>query len=222
MNRKLAVIGAGGCAREVAWTIRDWIAAGALFQFAGYVVTDRSRMGPHDSFSSPVLGLEEVVRAGDLQSFVLGVGSPPLRRRLLGQVCEQLPAATWPSVIHPTVCVDRESLSIGNGVVICASAVVTVNVSIGDHVLIHYGCTVSHEVTIGENSVLNPSCSVSGGVRIGADVLIGVGSRVLQYRTIGDRAVVGAGAVVTSDVAAGDVVVGIPARPGSSSGSDES
>jgi acetyltransferase-like isoleucine patch superfamily enzyme len=36
---------------------------------------------------------------------------------------------------------------------------------------------------------------------------------VLQCRTIGEEAVIGAGAVVVGDVAAGVVVVGVPARP---------
>ena len=48
---------------------------------------------------------------------------------------------------------------------------------------------------------------------IGDNVWIGAGARVLGGVTIGDRAVVAAGAVVTRDVAPGDVVGGVPARP---------
>jgi acetyltransferase-like isoleucine patch superfamily enzyme len=48
---------------------------------------------------------------------------------------------------------------------------------------------------------------------IGDHVFIGANAVILMGVTIGDRAVVGAGAVVTGDVPADTVVVGIPARP---------
>ena len=50
-------------------------------------------------------------------------------------------------------------------------------------------------------------------IAVGDNVWIGAGARVLGGVTIGDRAVVAAGAVVTRDVAPGDVVGGVPARP---------
>jgi len=50
-------------------------------------------------------------------------------------------------------------------------------------------------------------------IRIGRDVWIGRGATILPGVTIGDRAVVGANAVVTRDVPAGSVVVGVPAHP---------
>lgn len=49
-------------------------------------------------------------------------------------------------------------------------------------------------------------------VRIGNHVLIGFGAIVLKGVTIGDGAVIAAGAVVTSDVPAGCMAAGVPAK----------
>lgn len=50
-------------------------------------------------------------------------------------------------------------------------------------------------------------------IRLGRNVWIGRGAVVLAGVEIGDGAVVGANAVVTRSVAAGQTVVGVPARP---------
>jgi acetyltransferase-like isoleucine patch superfamily enzyme len=48
--------------------------------------------------------------------------------------------------------------------------------------------------------------------RIGNDVRLTYHSTVLAGSNIGEKAMVGTGALVTKDVAAGHIVVGIPAR----------
>ena len=52
-----------------------------------------------------------------------------------------------------------------------------------------------------------------GKIDIGDNVFIGFNAIVLPNVTIGSNAIVAAGAVVTKNVAAGDIVAGIPAKP---------
>jgi acetyltransferase-like isoleucine patch superfamily enzyme len=52
-----------------------------------------------------------------------------------------------------------------------------------------------------------------GKIDIGDNVFIGFNAIVLPNVTIGSNVIVAAGAVVTKDVAAGDIVAGIPAKP---------
>jgi len=60
-------------------------------------------------------------------------------------------------------------------------------------------------VVIGENRGRSPV--------LGDDVFVGSGAKIIGGIRIGSGARIGANAVVTRDVAAGETVVGIPARP---------
>jgi serine O-acetyltransferase len=89
-----------------------------------------------------------------------------------------------------------------------------------DHGFVVIGETaiVGNDVTMYQGATLggtNPT-SGQGGKRhptIGDGAIISLGAAILGPITVGARARVGANAVVTKDVAEGQVVVGIPARP---------
>ena len=89
-----------------------------------------------------------------------------------------------------------------------------------DHGFVVIGETaiVGNDVTIYQGATLggtNPT-NGHGGKRhptIGDGAIISLGAAILGPITVGPRARVGANAVVTKDVAEGQVVVGIPARP---------
>lgn len=208
--KSIAIVGAGGFAREVEWLIRDLSDCGTAYHFLGFLVSDCSKPGQHDS---PVLGDLEWLQKHHVDCLAIGIGSPSVRASLPCKLKESHPDIQWPSLIHPSVRMDKNSCVVGEGAILCAGVIGTVNVRFGPFCLVNLSCTIGHEADIGRGAVLNPTVNISGGVTVGEGVLIGTGAQVLQYLTIGDSATVGAGAVVTKHVPAGITVAGVPAKP---------
>jgi UDP-3-O-[3-hydroxymyristoyl] glucosamine N-acyltransferase len=71
---------------------------------------------------------------------------------------------------------------------------------------------VSHGVTVGERAWLSAGTLVAGHATIAADALLGIGSAVVDNVVIGERAMVAGGSIVVRDAAAGDKLLGVPAK----------
>ncbi|MEG4802132.1 acyltransferase [Microcoleus sp. ARI1-B5] len=87
-------------------------------------------------------------------------------------------------------------------------------VRIGNNV--HFStCTlICHDGAVAMlNQAYNVKLDAVGKIDIRDNVFIGYNSIVLRNVTIGPNAIVAAGAVVTKDVAEGDIVAGVPAKP---------
>ncbi|MHB8754751.1 MAG: PglD-related sugar-binding protein [Candidatus Acidiferrales bacterium] len=212
--QRIAILGAGGFAREVAWLIRDINRAKPSYEFLGYVVSDLSRLGEHDS-RQQVLGdyswIEQNLACID--ALAIGIGNPGHRLKIASEIESRFSHLAWPCLIHPTAQLDCASATLGPGVVLCAGVIGTVNITIEAYTKIDVGCTLGHEAYLGKGCGLNPGVNIAGGVVLGEAVLVGAGAQILQYVRIGDGAIVGAGAVVTKDVSSGETVIGIPAKP---------
>jgi sugar O-acyltransferase (sialic acid O-acetyltransferase NeuD family) len=208
--KKLVIIGAGGFAREVKWLAERSLDSCDVI---GYIVRDLAKIEDSDS-RDEILGDESWFQNNPAMDHVaIGIGNPSIRLRIAKELKARYPHLVFPYIIEPSVKYDAPSCRIGEGVLLCAGTVLTVNVTVNDFAMINLNCTVGHEAVIGAGTVINPLCAISGGVKIGDECLIGTHATILQYVHIGDKAVLGAGAVATKNVPAGITAVGVPAKP---------
>ena len=133
------------------------------------------------------------------------VWSHRLAHRLWERPAYRLPARVLSNVtrtltgveIHPGATIGKRFfIDHGMGVVIGETAIV------GDDVMLY------HDVTLGGRSM----AKVKWHPTVGDRVTIGSGARVLGDVNLGDDSQIGANSVVTRDVPAGAVAVGIPAQ----------
>lgn len=106
------------------------------------------------------------------------------------------------------------------------------NITVGDSFYANHGLIITDgaKVTFGDNVFIAPDCcfttaehaidpemrkrgvEIAKPITVGNNVWIGAHSTVLAGVTIGDNAVIGAGSVVTRDIPANVVAVGVPCR----------
>jgi sugar O-acyltransferase (sialic acid O-acetyltransferase NeuD family) len=148
--------------------------------------------------------------AEGLEAVVLGFGAARGRAAILAAVAAA--ELELPTLVHPTAFV-AASAELGPGVQVMPQASVGPGARLGAGVLVNTGASVDHDVEIEQGSVVDPGAVLAGRVQVGAEVEIGSGAVLIPDSVVGPEAVVGAGAVVVKPVAAGETVVGVPARP---------
>lgn len=195
------VIGAGGHAAVVISTIQ------AMGGTVRAIFDDDPRRHGSKVLDVTVLGPVASCRAGTGEKAVLGVGDNRVRRDLAARL--RLP---WSVVIHPSAVI-HPSVTIGEGSVVFAGAVLQPRTSIGRHVIVNTAASVDHDGLLENFAHVAPGAHLSGHVTLREGALMGVGSAAIPGAVVGAWAVVGAGGAVIGEIPAGTVAVGVPARP---------
>jgi len=209
MTSDIVVIGAGGFGREVAQLLRDIEASTGVFRFIGYLDDDldaRGRLPPNE----PVVGsLDEFANWGAVLA-VCAVGAPKSRRSIVERLRAR--GVRWaPGLVHPRAVVGART-SLGEGSIVCAGSVLTVDITIGAHVHVNLLCSVGHDAIIEDFATLSPGCGISGNVHVGNGAFLGTQAVLIPGARVGAGAIVGAGSVVLRSVPDDTTVVGVPAK----------
>jgi sugar O-acyltransferase (sialic acid O-acetyltransferase NeuD family) len=204
VDRRIAIIGAGGFGREV-FSILDSIG----YEIAGFVDVDSSR----DHLPGPLIGddsyLPELMGGEIADCVCVALGNVEKRKELF-ELAKQYDLGL-PAIVHPSAAV-LTGIPIPEGAIIYPNAVLMADCRIGRGVLVNSGATLGHDVMVGDFSNISPGVNVAGHVTIGQQAFLGIGCCVREKTQIGDRALVGAGSVVLDDVLPDRIVYGVPAR----------
>ncbi|MEP7263549.1 MAG: acetyltransferase [Bacteroidota bacterium] len=208
--KKIAIYGAGGFGREVLQLIEQINANRPEWIFEGFF-DDGIAAGTMVN-GYPVLGtVDEANNYSSVLYLVIAVGNPLIKKRIVERINN--PQIIYPVLIHPLVHVDKRWVNIGNGTIITAGNILTVNITIGEHVIVNLQCTIGHDTVIKDYCSLMPGVKVSGEVVLYENVYIGTGASIINQVTIGSNTIIGAGAVVTKNIPSDCTAVGVPATP---------
>ena len=195
---KKGIIGAGGFAREVYWSLSPVERINTVF-FVDDVYWDDSneKILPLSLFET------------SKYEVVVAIGNPKDRF----DVIQKLPKSTkYFTHVHPSVQIMGENVEIGKGSIICAGTIITTNVKIGNHSHLNLQTTVGHDCEIGDYFTTAPGVKISGNCKIHDLVYIGTNSSIKEKITIHSLTTVGLNAGVVKDITEPGTYVGVPAK----------
>jgi sugar O-acyltransferase (sialic acid O-acetyltransferase NeuD family) len=208
--QSVAIIGAGGFAREVLDVFDAINRESPQYDVLGYIVDPQYGSAGTILNGLPILGGYDWLSGRVHDVFVIcGVGLSQYRLRL-SRRAEAL-GCHFVSIIHPTAVLTRW-VELGQGVVITAGCILTNRIKIGNHVHVNLGCTIGHDAILEDFVTLAPGVHVSGNVTLKNGTYVGTGASIVERLSLGPWSTVGAGGVVIRDVSPNTTVVGVPAR----------
>lgn len=208
--KDLIIFGASGFGREVAWAVERINKVEPTWNLLGFM-DDNNDIQKSEINGYRVLGKTADVGKYPGAYFVCAVGASKVREKIVDNMKKVNADIKFGTVIDPSVEMS-DLVSIGEGTIICAHTIITVNISIGNHVIINLDCTVGHDAIIQDFVTMYPSVNVSGITNIGHAVELGTGMQIIQGKSVGAYSIIGAGSVIVKDIPAKCTAVGVPAR----------
>jgi len=200
MSKQVIIIGASGHGKVIADIV---ISSGDTV--LGFL--DDGKKKGTDIIGFDVLGTTDDYINFPNAEFVIAIGNPDIRKR----IAEKLPVK-WYTAIHPRATISKLDVSIGEGTVIMANAVVNPSAKIGKHCIINTGAIVEHDNHLADYVHLSPNATLAGIVTVGEGTHIGAGATTKQVINIAANCTIGAGAVIVKDITESGVYAGTPAR----------
>jgi sugar O-acyltransferase (sialic acid O-acetyltransferase NeuD family) len=195
---KKGIIGAGGFAREVYWSLSMMERVGCKF------FVDDNYYQETDPLVLPISKFNPIEF-----EVVIAIADSNVRQK----IAESLPKETkFFTHIHPSAQIHGEDVEIGIGSIICAGTIITTNVKIGKHAHLNLLTTVGHDCEIGDYFTTAPGTQISGNEKIGNRVYFGTRSCIKQKLTVCDDVIIGMNAGVTKSIHESGTYVGTPAK----------
>lgn len=206
--KNLYIIGAGGFGREVAWLVERINSVKPTWNLKGFIDDNETLWGSFDG-GYPVFGGCKYIASLENVYAVCAVGSAKVRKQIIDKLKDT--SVKFATLVDPSVLLSNR-VKIGEGSIVCAGTIITVDVNIGNHVIVNLDCTIGHDAVIDDFVTIYPSVNVSGNVLIGECSELGTGMQIIQGKKVVSNTIIGAGAIVVKDCNESGTYVGSPAK----------
>lgn len=209
LMKKLYIIGAGGFGREVAWLVERINEKAPTWDLQGFIDDNESIHGNIEDDYKVLGGCDYLEKQPKDIWCVCAVGSARVRNQIIEKV-SSYKNVHFATLIDPSVMYSKR-VAIGEGSIVCAGTILTVDITIGKHVIINLDCTVGHDAVLKDFITVYPSVNISGNVTVGTGSELGTGTQIIQGKNICANSIVGAGALVVKNIENAGTYIGVPA-----------
>ena len=178
MNKKIAIIGAGGHGKVV-----GEIALLNHYKFIDFFDDQEKKI---KEFPFNIIDTLDYLNEHleDYDAFFVAIGDNKIRSKKIEWLKKN--KVNIVSLLHPKSTISKFS-SIGIGTCVMANAVVNAGSLIEEGVIINTSASIDHDCLIKDFAHISPNCSISGGVKIGKFTHLGTGTSVHPGINIGNN-----------------------------------
>jgi sugar O-acyltransferase (sialic acid O-acetyltransferase NeuD family) len=191
MNKKLAIIGAGGHGKVV----------GEIASLNKYKIIDffDDKISKIKNYPFKIVNTVNYLKKNlkDYDAFFVAIGDNHMRSEKIEWLKNK--KVNIVSLIHPKSTLSNFS-NLGIGTCIMANAVVNPGTLVKDGVIINTSASIDHDCVIEGYSHISPNCSLSGNVTIGKFTHLGTGTSVHPGIEIGNDVRTGIGSRVFKNI----------------------
>ncbi len=205
--KDIVIIGAGGFGREVAWLIEDINTQKQTWNIVGFIDEDETLLGKKINGYKVVGNLDWLVKQNI--HACIAIGNPKIKEKIVNKLKSS--KVIYPNLIHPSV-IKSKYIDYGEGCVICAGCILTVNIKLGNHIIINLDTTVGHDAIIKDYTTILPSVNISGFVKLEKSIIVGTGTQIIEGIQVAENAIIGASASVVRNIVESGTYVGVPAK----------
>jgi sugar O-acyltransferase (sialic acid O-acetyltransferase NeuD family) len=191
MNKKIAIIGAGGHGKVVG-------EIALLNQYENIFFFD-DKIDEIQTFPFTIFGNLSYLKdhLKDYDDFFVAIGDNYTRYSKIEWLKKE--KVNLVTLVHPKSTITKFSL-LGIGTCIMANAVVNAGTLIKDGVIINTSSSIDHDCIIDDYAHISPNCSLSGGIRIGKFSHLGTGTCIHPGINVGDNVKTGIGSRIFRDI----------------------
>ena len=208
MNKKLYIIGARGCGREVYNFYLECRQTLGDVECIGFLDDKKDALDGYEGYP-PIVSSVEDFTPQDNDIFICALGDPIWVKHYTSIIENK--GGKFISLISPHASIGINT-EIGAGSIVPGWTVISSDVKLGKHTYVGVFCDIGHDVRMGDCCHVGAYTFMGGGAMLGNCVTCHPRVNILPHKKIGENAVLGAASVVIRNVKANTTVFGVPAK----------